>query len=568
MRDLPRAAPTDAGIIPVSTIDTKHPRPLPWITLPDGTIIQQSYKQFQQDFMDCLDKFVCLGGAIGAGKTLAMLIKLLEELWGYPSNFGLIMRRDLPRLRNSAMVDFLEILPPWMLIDHNKNESTFDVMNAYGYEAVYRFKKNQKLSKRKLKEKLARVRGTSRIVFTSFEGTSQALSKFRSQNLGFYCIEQAEEASIEIYDILIERLRKQPSGRRAYFVANPNGHDWIWRLFHPDSPDKRNNHTMIIGNTLDNDTLPDDYFETLDDVYTEEQKEKLLYSSWDVAPMAYFPEFSVKYHVIEHREPGDTWEKGIGLDHGVNHPTAIVYATFLPSGEVYIYDEYWEKDKIVSDHVREILPKMSSMHRTFMIDPSTNQRTGVGNTVLDQYRLLGVPFQQSSRDPNAGITRIKEYMKYDEHRENPWTGRKGSPRFFISERCVHLIRELQDYQKAEQKANIGHEDPPDKPRKLNDDTVDALRYLLMGFVEPLTKSSEAADAPKIQRLLPMQTEQLKPNPHLRVLAHDDPEKESKDRFGNRVEFTAQTMIEESLKEEPARRTVWKRVNGVSVQSRA
>ena len=543
-------------------MDRKHKRPLPKLILADGTIFQKDRWRFQQEAHDCKDKFVCLGGAIGAGKTIEMLEMVLEECWGYPSNLGLIMRRDLPRLRNSAMRDLIEVMPKGMLINHNKNDSTFYLLNAYGYEKVIKDKRYRGLSKRQLYEKLEACHGISTLVFTSFEGTTQALSKFRSQNLGFFCIEQAEEASIEIYDILIERLRKKPSGRRAFFVANPNGHDWIWRIFHPDSPDKRKNHTMIIGNTRDNKSLTTDYYETLEDVYTDDQKKRLLYSSWDVAPMSYFPEFSGRYHVIPHQEPGDTWEKGIGLDHGVNHPTAVAFAAWTPSGEVYIYDEYKVREKIVSDHATDIMPKLTDEHRTFMIDPSTNQRHGTGPTVRNQYRAFGIPFQSSSRDVNAGITRIKEYMKYDEQRENPWTGKKGSPRFFVSERCVELIRELQDYQKEEQKSGIGHVDPPDKPRKYKDDMVDALRYLLMGFVEPLTPSSQAADAPAITRRLPFKGAVTKPNPHIRVIKGQD---DKNDRFGNNIEMTIESMAKEASKK-PLRRTHWKRVNGIPVSS--
>ena len=544
-------------------MDRKHKRPLPKIVLPDGTVYQKNRWRFQQAFKDLDDKFACLGGAIGAGKTLAMLEKVLEELWGYPSNFGLILRKDLPRLRNTALRDLLEVMPKGMLIDYNKNDSTFEILNAYGYEKVVSRKQYRGLSKRKLKEKLESVHGISKLVFTSFEGTTQALSKFRSQNLGFFCIEQAEEASIEIYDILIERLRKKPSGRRAFFVSNPQGHDWIWRIFHPESPDKRKNHTMIIGNTRDNKSLAPDYYETLEEVYTEDQQKRLLYSSWDVAPMAYFPEFSGKHHIIPHIEPGDTWEKGLGLDHGINHPTSVIFAAWTPTGEVYVYDEYSVTEKIVSDHAQEIMPKITDEHRTFMIDPSTNQRHGTGPTVRNQYRALGIPFQNSSRDVNAGITRIKEYMKFDERRRNPWTGETGSARLFISERCINLIRGLMDYQKEEQKSGIGHVDPPDKPRKYKDDEVDALRYLLMGFVEPLTTASHATDAPKVTRKLPNQAQQATKNPHLRINKElDDPA----DRFGNAVEMSIEEMVKEAGKH-PVRRTTWRKVNGIAVSSK-
>lgn len=97
--------------------DRRHDLPLPNLHLVDGTLIQDNWWNFQLDFLDCEAKFVCMGGAYGAGKSLVVLYRLIEELWSYPDNFGLIMRKDLPRLKRSQEKDFVQLVPQWMMIE-------------------------------------------------------------------------------------------------------------------------------------------------------------------------------------------------------------------------------------------------------------------------------------------------------------------------------------------------------------------------------------------------------------------------------------------------------------------
>ena len=497
--------------VEVNSVDSQISPFLPPITLrlEDGSEIDylSHQKAFQRAFHANLAKFVLLGGGVGAGKSVAALVQVIWELWIYPDNFGLILRKTYPELRISAMKDFETVLPNWMKMESNRQEHFVKVMNFQGYQAL---DAEGPMSKREELEFLESVDGLSEVRFASFEGTGDALSKFRSANLGFYLIEQAEEASLEIYDALLERLRRPRASRRGYFVSNAEGYDWLWEIFYADSPTKRPDHEVIGALTTDNDSLPDDYVEAMRSNFTEEKMKQKMEGDIKVHPLTIFTEFSKQVHVIPHVDPdefvmqeinqfeidkarGDTkadpyeqlWEKGMGFDWGVRNASVALSGARLPTGELYVYDEYYEKSdqNTVELIIPELLKRIRHEHTILVIDPSSKQRDGEQSSVFLRFHDGGIPFIPADRAAAPGavvaaIDMIKDYLKFDQTRRHPFTGKKGSPRLIISDACPNLIEEMRIYQWEQQKTGIGHSQPPQVPRNWRDDTIAALRYLM------------------------------------------------------------------------------------------
>ena len=164
--------------------------------MPNGKQYHESAEDFQRAFHQCDAKFRWLGGGIGAGKSAASTVEALFHSWTYPNNYGFILRKTFPELRLSAIKDFYEICPDWMIVEDNRQEHWVDVYNHVGYKYYKEFyadMKNKKITKRDYLRGLREIRGTSRIEFISFEGTEAAEKKFRSANIGWYMVEQAEE---------------------------------------------------------------------------------------------------------------------------------------------------------------------------------------------------------------------------------------------------------------------------------------------------------------------------------------------------------------------------------------
>jgi len=451
---------------------------------------QESMNPVQRKFHLDSSKFRWLGGGVGGGKSVAALVEVLKQCWVYKDNYGFILRETLPELKLSAFKDFYSVCPRWLIYEENRQERWIDVLNHIGHDFMLRG--GRRMQKRVQSRKLRELKGLSRIEFISFEGTIRGEKKFRSANIGWYFIEQAESAYPAIYDVLNERMRRKPSGRKGIFVSNPNGHDWLWQMFHPDSPDRRPGHAYFPIRLQDNPTLPDDYHETLKATYDDDLYKKMVEGSHEVASGAVYPELSRSIHIVDHFDPPEEWEKGVGLDHGLSNPTAFVLGAKFPKPYegVYIYKEYQVKDEIVSHHVKVLRDLLSPQFKCFAIDPETKKHDAVHySTVLGEYNAHGIPFRVSSNDVVAGVNRVKEYFKYDPLLKHPISDERGSARLLISSRCPLLIQQLHRYKREEQKTGRGSVDPPERFSKYNCHLADALRYLMLRFTNALTAKS-------------------------------------------------------------------------------
>lgn len=482
----------------VPDVDLELDIPLPLIRMPNGKVYQESVHDYQLDFHDDPAKFRAIVGSIASGKSAMGTIEVFQHCWQFRNNFGFILRETMPQNRLSSIRDFKQLCPKFMIRRHNLQDSTITLLNQYGF--AFMKEGGHKLRVRQQDEILEEIGGTSMIVFSSFEGTRDALQKWSSANIGFYFMDQAERANEEIYEMLNHRLRLQPSWRQGWFCANwredvPNESEWLWRLFCEDSEEKRPNHTYREVITKVNEAnVPDDFIESLD--YAQSEYKKSVYVDGDKdtkMSRAVFPDYSPVLHDIPHEDPPSEWVKGVGLDHGLHNPTAFVEVALLPTGEVYVYDEYELSGKVVSEHAKELLRRRTRQHIYWGIDPTTENREPIaGMSVLHEYHRWQLPFRPGARDVMAGINRIRECMAFEADRINPFTKQVGSPKFFISNRCVRLRQQLLSYRFEELKTHIGFRNEMEKPRKWNDHLVDALRFIILFITMPQSVTSEVA----------------------------------------------------------------------------
>ncbi|MXZ00201.1 hypothetical protein F4Y93_05960 [Candidatus Poribacteria bacterium] len=460
-----------------------------------GLIYQRSITEKQKVFHACGDKFRAVQAMIGAGKSAMATIESFRHSWYYRSNFGFIIRKSIPQANISAIPDLMDVCPRWMIISWNKTDKCLELLNQYGYE----FLKNGGASMRKGEQYdwLQELGGTSQIIFTSFEGTTDALEKWASSNLGWYFIDQAEQANEDIYVKLNERMRRMPSARQAWFIANfsrdiPQKTGWLWRFFSQSSPEHRENHwyTDDMPTDANKANLPPDYKATLKQTMHPEDYARLV--SGDKSQMrmskSVFPELSHDVHVLQaHKEPPAHWHRGIGLDPGLSNPTAFVEVAFSPNGDVYAYSEYEEKNRAVSDEALLLRNIITPQHIFYFMDGIDGlKRNKVTMTSLQaEYIAHGIPFQLAPREVLPGVQRIKEYLKFDEKRIHPFTGKQGAPRLLISPACVKLIEALLMYRFDERKTHTVLQNEPEKFRKYKDHLVDALRFILSGATLPL-----------------------------------------------------------------------------------
>lgn len=459
----------------------------------------------QEAFHDDPSKWRLASGPVGSGKSVAATIEAVKHSYFYPNNYGFITRKTQPEINISALKDFKDACPKWMMFEENKQQHWIDIINKVGFQKCGAKIAKGKLTKKKARALLESVGGLSRVEFISFEATEKASKKFRSANLGWYMVEQAEEGNTDLYDNLNERLRREPAGRQAWFVANPHGHDWLWHRFHPDSMHRLQDHGFHFFK--ENRHLPSDFYPSLRLTMSKTKFAQMVEGSYDVAPNAVYPEFSHKIHVLPaHHYPDADCIKGVGVDHGLHNPTAAIFVAALPDNIYYIYQEYYAENRLISENAAAIRQYVTPEHRARFIDPMSgrNRMANTGVTVVDEYARNGLVLNLGESDVGAGIDAIKKLLRVDPEKENPFTKRKGCPGLLVSPNCPNFIREMGLYRWEMVKTDIGHSNEPEKPHKYMDHTCDASRFVIpemmtSHYAEPYTPPKVLINTSKIKK---------------------------------------------------------------------
>jgi hypothetical protein len=150
--------------------------------------------------------------------------------------------------------------------------------------------------------------------------------------------------------------------------------------------------------------------------------------------------------------PADWW-RGAGIDFGYNHPTAAVWGARSPDGVYYIYRIYRRAETTIDKHHAAIT------------QPHPNGQAGVwwADTAAKQERAelarLGLPTQPADKEVAAGINTVYQLM--------------AAGRMKVFEGLTEWVDEVESYiWDKKQELFI------DQPVKLDDDLMDATRYLL------------------------------------------------------------------------------------------
>ena len=178
----------------------------------------------QTQFIGAVEQFSAYIGAIGTGKSTALIIKALFHCQESPNNLGVIVRKNFTDLRDSTIKDF---------------------------ETYTGFKVTEQ-------KKECVLPNGSIILFRH----GDELPVLKNLNLGFFGIEQAEEfGDATTWEFLKMRLRRECKHRNGFVVGNTAGHNWIWDIFKRNGP---KNHMLVEAQTSEHaHILPPDYIENL-----------------------------------------------------------------------------------------------------------------------------------------------------------------------------------------------------------------------------------------------------------------------------------------------------------------
>ena len=147
----------------------------------------------QQDFLTAPERFTLMSGGFGSGKTTALCAKAILLSVGIPNNLGFVGRMDGKALRASTMQSLYDMLPVEMLAKRNDQQGFLQFKREYG---------------------------GSKIIY----GDLKDIRDFKNVPLGWFALDQIEEAPKAVWDFLVGRLRRrtpvldQYENKRQYWV--------------------------------------------------------------------------------------------------------------------------------------------------------------------------------------------------------------------------------------------------------------------------------------------------------------------------------------------------------------
>lgn len=417
-----------------------------------------------------LPKYIAYVGGIGSGKSLIGCITMLSWAVMYPGDY-LVARQFYPELKMTTYKTFLEICPPELIIEHRVADSQVKIHSANGK--------------------------TSTIYFRPLEEPD----KLRSLNLSGFYIDEASQVSEEAFILLQGRLRG--SGiRKGIMTTNPAGHDWIYRWFlkkdHLNSDIAKAQYYLIQAPSTENVHLPEGYVESMMVAWSADRIKREIYGSFDAFEGMVYNEFRRDTHVVKGFRIPAEWQRHIRIDSGYRNPTAILLSAVDPDGNVYVYKEFYEREYLIHESIlgnpKERKTGLVQMlqpgekFQTAKIDPAVKaRRATTGASDYDEYLRHWPealpPLGLARNDVQVGIDRVKSYLKV-----NPKTLR---PQLYIFEECKNLLEEITTYRYPSLKSNQeGRKAEDEKPVKINDHALDALRYLIVDLPEPTILSKE------------------------------------------------------------------------------
>ncbi len=389
--------------------------------------IEQHIQLFpaQEDFLLAQEPEVLYSGAFGAGKSRAGCYKLLQHAL-IPGNLVGLCRKKHTNLRQTTLRTLLKpegtlppILAPGTYI-HNKTEQ---LISIHGGGDIYHFGFDEE-------------------------------SRIGSLNLGACFVDEGIELDEEEYVMLLGRVRNLADPCRQIFTAtNPGSpaHFLFERFLAPKR--KRDRGRRVIHTTsLDNWFLPRDYIARLKTL-TGTAYRRYVLGEWIAFEGAVYPMFDAQRHVQTLKRK--SWDEIIlGVDWGFGHPSAIVALARYGKDTAYALSEMYERN-LTPDKMRDRILQFCNAYPVYMVacDPSRPD-------MIAYCQEVGIPATEADNTVEAGIARVQLRLE--------------NMTLIFSPETPNLIREMQSYIWKENSIK-------EQPKKVMDDTVDALRYAIMSW---------------------------------------------------------------------------------------
>ena len=415
-----------------------------------GNLIHQK----QMAFHKCLKKNRWVFGGNRSGKTECGAVEavyLARGIHPYRQNkdgvFGWVVSLSQQVQRDVAQQKVLSYLNPSWIVDVTMLSGKKDSLKYGVIDQI----------------QIRNVFGGISVI--GFKSCDQGREKFQGSSLDFVWFD--EEPPKDVYDEC--RMRVLDKRGEIFGTMTPlKGLTFIYDEIYLN----KNNSPEVWCEFMewaDNPYLNEEEVKTLTSSLSEDVLESRRYGRFKSNTGLVYGEFDQNVHVIEPFNIPPEWQDTISIDPGLNNPLSAHWYAVDYDGTVYVVAEHYQAGKDISYHsqrIKEISERLGwkkdgSGRVQALIDSAANQKTLASTKSLTQlFYEEGIAVNPCvNKDMFTGIQRVKQYLKVVD----------GKAKIYIFKSCVNLIRELKSYWWGD----------GDKPKKVDDHSLDEMRYYLM-----------------------------------------------------------------------------------------
>jgi len=368
----------------------------------------------QSQFFNSESRFLLNSGGVGSGKTYSIILKTINLIRENPNIFILIGAQTYTSLRDTVLREFLNLVHPSMITNYNKSLLHFTFWNG------------------------------AEVIFRSLDDES----KLKSLNLGAVAIDEMTEIGEEIFKMLRTRLRQKNMPCCLYGATNPSTFgSWVYKYF-IENP--ITGSEVVYSISADNEYLPKEYLADLETLRKSnpEYYNRMVMGKWGALEGLIYNLPMAQRSV----NPTKPYQRYIaGLDFGYDHPTAFLVAGVI-NGTYYIINELHERKMTPDDIADRIKSKMEEYEIDIIYADGSRPE------IIEHLNRLDIPAVGADKAVFDGLMTVKQLI--------------NTQKLYVdAEACPMAIREFDSY--VWDKKNKVKE----IPIKLNDDSMDAIRYL-------------------------------------------------------------------------------------------
>lgn len=398
----------------------------------------------QATFLSNQCRIRCMFSGNGFGKTTALTMDLIyTHLECHP-------HRDTSNVRHSwfLITGFDKVEDYWNEIKRWCPPSKLPTVNKMGTSAIKR---------------IEWANGS----VTTFYSHDQDSNKLEGTNIdALYCDEPPPR---DLWIAAYRGLRNNPD----YFIViagTPIGEPWLYEeIYQPWALKKDKNICIIQGSTHDNPYLSKVWIDDFESRLTEEERPTRIHGEFKHLQGRVFKEFTRQTHVYNHQTWPDEWPVYMAIDPHPRKPhTALWLGVTSEDVKVVINEISVEGDiETFANRIKQLEKDNNYKVVSRRIDNSGSGTDWNRDSFIAQLAKYGIrvsPMRKAEKDVSSSIQKIKLLLKNKELR--------------FLENCVLTISDMELYAWQDYR-NPSAAGVNEKPRKIHDDMIDPLRYIIV-----------------------------------------------------------------------------------------